>query len=111
MDDFYGDIVLGIVGAVIGQLSTIISKDDPDGTIKRMKAPGLWVAVVFQCIVAGILVYVYLKSGQHLGPMLSLNVGVSADVILRGLTRAASPPILPGSTDQPKPASEAADGS
>ena len=101
MDSFSPDVLLGIAGAILGQLSTVISKDDPDGTMKRLSAPGLWVAVVFQSLVAAVLVSAYLLSGQQLGPLLSLNIGISAEVILRGITRAASPRILPGSTDQP----------
>ena len=101
-DDLGSDIVLGIVGALIGQLSSAISKDDPDGNVRRIRSAGLWIAVSFQCVVAAVLVYAYVKSGQALGPLLSLNIGISADVILRGITRVASSQTLPGSTDAPQ---------
>jgi hypothetical protein len=99
VNEFPGDALLAIAGAIVGQLASVISKDDPEGTVRRIKALGLWIAVAFQCLVAVVLVYAYLQAGQKLGSILSMNIGVSADVILRGVTRVASTTVLPGSTD------------
>ena len=90
---------LALLGALIGQLSDSIDLRNTEGNLKRLKSPGLWVAVVFKMVMASVLITIYILEGEHPGPMVAVTTGMSADVILRALTKAASTPQAPGSSD------------
>lgn len=83
----------------MGQLAGVIDVHNAEGTLKQLESPGMWIAVAFQMITAALLILMYSESDEHLSRVLCVNIGISADVILRGISK-ASPPLLPGSTDK-----------
>jgi hypothetical protein len=58
-----------------------------------LKDPVYWITFLFNLFIAAGLAYAYVRSNQPLTPMVAINVGASAPVILRALANAIpSPP-------------------
>jgi len=92
-------VAVALAGAFIGQLLDSIDLRNREGNLNRLKSPGLWIAVAFKMLGAALLITIYILAGEHPGPFVALTTGLSADVILRALTKGASTPQTPGSSD------------
>jgi hypothetical protein len=57
-----------------------------------------WVVTALMILAGGGIALAYVSSGQDLIPMLAINVGATAPLIIAGLTRRV-PPIPPGDVD------------
>ncbi len=52
-----------------------------------------WFAFLLHAILGGGLAYVYLRAGQNLGPILAVNIGITAPFLLRTIANQADSPI------------------
>ncbi len=51
-----------------------------------LKSPFYWIMTVLMSLAGGVVAFVYAKSGISLSPILALNVGASAPLIIGNLT-------------------------
>ena len=63
-----------------------------------LKSPFYWLVTGMMIFAGGVLVAVYLKSKIPLNPLLAVNVGASAPLIIGSFVE-QTPPISPGRTD------------
>ena len=61
------------------------------------RSPLYWALTAVLVLAGGMLAVAYAASGQQLGPILAINVGASAPLIIQGLA-ASAPPSLPAGT-------------
>jgi hypothetical protein len=92
-------LVIGFAGGFVAELVGIwdhrhtAAADLPD----YLKSGFYWGVVVVMSAIGAGLVWLYEDSGIKLAPFLALNIGASAPLILRQLTRSA-PDVEPGRT-------------
>jgi hypothetical protein len=55
-----------------------------------------WTITILMAAAGGVLVFAYLKTGATLNPLIAINLGISAPLLLKTLS-AQVPPIDPGS--------------
>jgi hypothetical protein len=55
------------------------------------RSPAYWVVTLLMAIAGGALVYVYHRSGTKMSPILALNVGASAPLLLGKIAQQADP--------------------
>jgi hypothetical protein len=67
----------------------------PNELPQHLKSWFYWLCVVGMSGIGAGLVYIYHDSGVHIVPLLALNIGASAPLILRQLTR-STPDLSPG---------------
>ena len=94
------ETVLGFVGGLLAELLRwfdlryTLYQGLPDWS----KAKLYWGITCLMACAAALLVYVYAISGTKLNPILALNIGASAPLLLGKLIQ-QSPPINPGSVN------------
>lgn len=83
----------GFAAEMLGwyKLRQILHKDCPDFA----KSIPYWILTIIMIILGGGLVYTYVMSGFKFKPLLAINVGATAPLILEALTRQA-PSLSPG---------------
>ena len=57
-----------------------------------------WVDFFGRALIGGVLAWVYWYNGEPLGPILAMNIGVSAPLILKAMAKTA-PVSIPKNTD------------
>ena len=83
-------IVAGAGALIVNSLNLLELKNIPAEKRPNLRDFWYWLPVLFWPSAAAFLAWVYVKSGYDLKPMLSLQVGASAPLIVRAL--AASVP-------------------
>lgn len=77
-------ILYAIVGGIVAELITIHkleSKHFNDWPVKY-KYPSFWIIKFFMILTGGFLAQVYIASGTTLTPILAVNIGMTAPMIL-----------------------------
>jgi len=67
------------------------------------RSPLYWGLTVVIVLAGGMLSVAYVASGQRLGPILAVNVGASAPLIIQGLAASAPDGLRPAPTKRPLP--------
>lgn len=62
------------------------------------RSSSYWIVTLVMAVAGGVLVFVYLKSGLTLEPILAVNVGMTAPLILASLSKQLQP-VEPGKID------------
>lgn len=94
-------IALAVTGSLLGfALGLLELRNVPRASRPDFKDWLYWLPVIVNPGLAAILAFVYVSSGTALSPLLALNVGVAAPVILRGM--ASANPFAGGSIDPGK---------
>ncbi len=90
----------GIVGGFLAELLGLFKlRHQAPGRLPRfLKSWFYWLVTLAMACAGGVLVVVYLKSGISLQPILAVNIGASAPLIIGSLV-AQSPPTEPGRVD------------
>lgn len=93
-------VLVGILGGGLAELGSwyALRKDLHQGLPDWSKNPLYWLLTALMVLAGGVLVWLHALAGGSLNPFLALNIGVSAPLILQGLTRQA-PQLGPGSSD------------
>jgi len=91
---------LGIVGGVLAELFSIskLRYRARNDLPLWIKSPWYWIITALLIVSGGVLVSVYLGSGVAMTPLLAVNIGASAPLILQSLVSQA-PAIEPGRID------------
>jgi hypothetical protein len=94
-----GDALIGVCGGLATELVRWFGIRDQLATEypNWSKSRGYWIVTFLMCLAGGGLVYLYVLSNTHLNPILALNIGASAPLLIAGLTKAAD--IKPGRVD------------
>jgi hypothetical protein len=99
MGDFPG-FLFGLFGGVLAELLGLFElrrharKDLP----KWLKSPFYWIITILMVLAGGGLVVAYIESDIAMKPILAINVGASAPLII-GTLVAKVPRIKPGTSD------------
>jgi len=91
------NVIIGFAGGLVAEAVGIfdLRHTAPNELPQHLKSWFYWLCVIgMSCLGSG-LVYIYADSGVHIVPLLALNIGASAPLILRQLTR-ATPNLPPG---------------
>lgn len=57
-----------------------------------LRSPFYWALTLLIVLAGGMLAVAYAASGEALGPLLAVNIGASAPLIIQGLAASAPPP-------------------
>jgi hypothetical protein len=93
-----GVLLWGVLGGLAAEFVGIyeLRHHDPSNWPSYMRNRWFWIFSAIMAIIGGALAYAYSDSGSDISPVLAINVGASAPLILRQAKRAA-PTIEPGS--------------
>lgn len=67
------------------------------------RSPFYWALTSLIVLAGGMLAVAYAASGQRLGPLLAINIGASAPLIIQGLAASAPPVAASGGLEQAAP--------
>jgi predicted cobalt transporter CbtA len=90
----------GLAGGFLAELLGLfrLRHHDPGRLPRWLQSPFYWIVTAFMILAGGLLVLVYMKSGIAVAPVLAVNVGASAPLIIGQLV-AQAPRVEPGRTD------------
>jgi hypothetical protein len=93
-------IIYGLLGGVFVEISGLfkLRRQAPDSRPVYLTYWFYWVITAAMALVGGGLAVVYLQSGVMLNPILAINVGASAPLILESIASQA-PRLEPGRSD------------
>ena len=76
--------LFGILGGFLAELFGLfkLRQQAPQDLPVWLKSPFYWIITILMIAAGGVLVVVYLKSGIDLKPILAVNVGASAPLII-----------------------------
>jgi hypothetical protein len=89
----------GLLGGCLGELLKWfeirhqLHRGVPDWSRSKL----YWAITALMAVAGGILVFAYVQTGAKLNPLIAINLGISAPLLLKGLS-AQVPPIDPGAT-------------
>lgn len=88
---------LGVVGGLLAEIVSLFKLRylPRDALPIWLSSLWYWTVTVAMIVSGGILVAVYLGSGVTMTPLLAVNIGASAPLILQSLVSQA-PPVSPG---------------
>ena len=91
---------LGVLGGLFGELLNLFKlRQQPINLLPVwVKSPWYWTLTLLMIASGGGLVVIYLKSNIPLAPILAVNIGASAPLIM-GTLVAQAPAISPGNTN------------
>ena len=91
---------LGVLGGIFGELVDLFKlRQVPMNTLPEwLRSLWYWTLTGLMILSGGGLVAIYLKSNIQVAPILAVNIGASAPLILGALV-AQVPPIQPGKMD------------
>ena len=97
---FLEGFLFGVLGGVLGELFNLFKlRQQPTNLLPAwVKSPWYWILTVLMIISGGVLVVIYLKSNIPVVPILAVNIGASAPLIV-GTLVAQVPAIAPGKVD------------
>jgi hypothetical protein len=89
--------LFGVLGGVLGELFNLFKlRQQPTNLLPAwVKSLWYWILTVLMIISGGVLVLIYLKSNIPVVPILAVNIGASAPLIV-GTLVAQVPAISPG---------------
>lgn len=92
-------VLAGLFGGFLGELINIYEhrKEDPQNWPRHLRMPSYWVISSLMVMSGGGLAAVY-EGSLELSPLLALNVGLTAPLIIKTAGREA-PAIAPGEVD------------
>jgi hypothetical protein len=93
-------LIWGLIGGVASEVSGIydLRRHDPSNWPHYMKLKSYWAVTAIMACIGAALAYAYSRSGIAVRPILAINVGASAPLILRQLKRTTPRP-GPGSVN------------
>jgi len=80
---------LGIKLLELAELHKLPKLERPD-----LKDWLYWAPFTILPFVGGVLAFAYLQSGHQLSPILAINIGVSAPLIIRAMVKTAENPVI-----------------
>lgn len=100
MESLLSFFLLGVAGGFVVEFLGLfkLRKEDPEQWPKYLKRPIYWAISIGMMIVGGGLVILYMESDATVTPVLALNIGASAPLILQVLT-AQAPDVSLGRID------------
>jgi hypothetical protein len=86
--------LFGILGGFLAELLGLfrVRQQRPQDLPSWVRSPFYWVVTILMIAAGGVLVVVYMKSGIDLKPIIAVNVGASAPLII-GTLVAQTPPL------------------
>ena len=86
----------GVFGGFMAELLGLfkLRHEKPGSFPAWLRSPFYWIITLLMILAGGVLVVVYLKSAFTLNPVLAVNVGASAPLIIGTLVSQAPPPPL-----------------
>lgn len=93
-------LLYGMCGGFFTQLFGLfkLRHEGPENLPDYLVSPFFWIISITMIIVGGLIVIIYLNSGMELNPLLSVNIGASAPLIIERLA-SQFPAIPPGRID------------
>jgi hypothetical protein len=90
----------GALGGLLAELLGLfeLRRQAPQDLPQWLKSPFYWSVTAVMICAGGLLVIVYLESDIQLKPILAVNVGASAPLVIRAFI-SQTPPVNPGRTD------------
>lgn len=87
----------GVLGGIFAQVLGIfrLREHAPSELPAWVTSWFYWLITLFMVVAGGMLVFVYLRSGLTLQPVLAVNVGASAPLVIANLV-AQAPKVEPG---------------
>jgi hypothetical protein len=89
-------LAYGIVGGVVPELVALYRLRREPQMPTWFKSVIYWVITLAMVAAGGGLAVVYVQSGASLNPILALNIGASAPLILGSLSSGVTPELKPG---------------
>ncbi len=96
--DIVDGFFYGLFGGLLAELLGLFKLRHEISLPSWLKSPFYWLVTCAMICAGGGVVIIYLKSGMTLNPLLAVNVGASAPLILGTLVSQA-PPVDPGKVD------------
>ena len=95
----WAGFLYGVLGGAFGESLGLfrIRRQHPSKWPKYMRYPTYWAITLLKVIIGGALVAVYDASHATFTPILAVNVGLTAPIIIQALARQA--PLEPGRVD------------
>jgi hypothetical protein len=92
--------LFGVVGGLFGEVLSLFNlRHQPVGLLPVwLKSPWYWAMTILMILSGGGLVVIYMKSSISVAPILAVNIGASAPLILGRLV-AQAPAIPPGNVN------------
>jgi hypothetical protein len=91
MNDFF---LYGMFGGVLAELLGLWKlKTQVTALPPYLRSPFYWVVTILMILAGGGLVWVYNKSGLDLTPIIAVNIGASAPLIIGSLAQSKPPQI------------------
>jgi hypothetical protein len=92
--------VFGLLGGLLGEVLSLFKlRHQPAHLLPVwVKSPWYWVTTALMLASGGVLVMIYMKSNIAVAPILAVNIGASAPLILGSLVSQA-PAIPPGNVN------------
>ena len=92
--------VYGFLGGLFAELLGLfeLRRQDPKDLPQWLRSPFYWLVTLMMAGAGGLLVVIYIQSDISLKPILAVNVGASAPLIIRMLASQATPPIDSGTS-------------
>lgn len=87
-------LIWGLLGGVASEVSGVyeLRRQDPSNWPSYMRMLSYWLVTAVMACLGGVLAYAYAESGIQVEPILAINVGASAPLILRQLKRTTPRP-------------------
>jgi hypothetical protein len=89
--------LFGLFGAFLSEVLGLfkLRREASLAALPWLKSKFYWVITVLMILIGGGLAWVYLRSGAQLNPLLAVNIGASAPLILSTLVAQTEPVGLP----------------
>ena len=91
MESLGSFFLLGVAGGFVAEFLGLfkLRREAPERWPKYLKTPIYWIISIVMMVVGGGLVILYISSDAAVTPVLALNIGASAPLILQVLTAQA----------------------
>ena len=91
MESLGSFFLLGMAGGFVAEFLGLfkLRREAPERWPKYLKTPIYWIISIVMMVVGGGLVILYISSDAAVTPVLALNIGASAPLILQVLTAQA----------------------
>jgi hypothetical protein len=107
MDPIIESIIFGLAGGILAELAGWYKLRYQPKPPAFLHSPRYWIVTIGMILAGGFLVFVYLRAQFELNPIIAMNVGASAPLIIRnfGGTLPPNPGTSNGTPDIPSKSS------